>query len=63
MGHHMRSYYMAISRLSLGVIILQAAVIIYFAASTDTINGKIEAGHCESEFPPGANPLSTAHVR
>ena len=40
----MRSYYMAISRLSLGIIILQAAVIIYFAASTDTINGKIEEG-------------------
>jgi len=38
----MRSYYFAISRLSLGVIILQAAVVLYFASNTEKINSRIE---------------------
>ncbi len=39
----MRQYYFAISRLSLGIIILQALVFIYFAANTEKINRRIEA--------------------
>ena len=38
----MRSYYFAISRLSLGIIILQAAAILYLASSTEKINSRIE---------------------
>ena len=41
-GRPMRSYYFAISRLSLGIIILQAAAILYLASSTEKINSRIE---------------------
>lgn len=38
----MRAYYFALSRLSLGVIILQAIICIYFGANVEKINTKLD---------------------
>src|ERR1035441_6948582 len=48
----MRSYYFAISRLSLGIIILQAAAIFYLASSTEKINSRIEEALVSLSFHP-----------
>jgi hypothetical protein len=60
----MRQYYFAISRLSLGVIILQALIFIYFACNTAKINQRIENTIlAESMHPAPVSRLQPAFNR